>query len=382
MRIVHLADSHLGFRQLQRVDAAGRNLREQDVAAAFAQAIERAVALAPDAVVHAGDLFDSHHPSAAALRVALDGLARLRAAGIPIILVAGNHETPRAASPEHIYSVLERFGEGVHAIHGAPRTVRLGGLAVHGIPYDNDLARMGDAVRAARPEPGAAHSVLVAHLGLTGLGGVVGPEASLALPGETLAGARAFSYVALGHLHTFAPVADNAAYAGSTERLSWADDAPVKGIVEVDLGRERTDSGYLVRHGVDVRPQLELEPVDAAAVDDLTAAIVARAEEAGPEVLRGAVVRLWVRDVSAAAWNAVDHQAIAAAFAGCLHFERRAEPRGAGVLGGLGAEPAAVPALREFLLRWPGATARGVDPEDFVARAEGFVARADEELAT
>ena len=380
MRIVHLSDTHLGFRQLHRVDAAGRNVRERDVAAAFAQAIDRAIALAPDAVIHAGDLFDSHHPSAAALSVALDGLARLRAAGIPIILIAGNHETPRSAAAEHIFAVLERFGDGVHALHGAPRTVRVGDLAVHGIPYDNDLARMAEAVRAARPDPGAESTVLVAHLGLAGLGGVVGPEASLAVSGETLAGARAFSYVALGHLHKFTPVADNAAFSGSTERLSWADDAPVKGIVEVDLARDPSDREYLRRHGVDVRPQFELEPVDAAGVDDLTAAIVARAQEAGSDALRGAIVRLWVRGVSAAQWNAVDHQAIAAAYAECLHFERRAAPRGARD-GGL-TDAVAVPALREFLLRWPGATARGVDPEDFVARAEGFVARADEELAT
>lgn len=380
MKIVHLSDTHLGFRQLHHVDEAGRNVREQDVAAAFAQAIDRAIALAPDAVIHAGDLFDSHHPSAAALSAALDGLARLRAAGIPIILIAGNHETPRAASAEHIFSVLERFGDGVHALHGAPRTVRVGDLAVHGIPYDNDLARMAEAVRAARPDPDARENVLVAHLGLTGLGGVVGPEASLAVAGDTLAGAQGFSYVALGHLHKFAPVADNVAYSGSTERMSWADDAPVKGIVEVDLAREPSDPEYLRRHGVDVRPQLELEPIDATGVEDLTAAIVARAEEVGADVLRGAVARLWVRNVSAAEWNAVDHQAIAAAYAMCLHFERRAEPRGAGVSGP--ADAIAVPALREFLLRWPGATARGVDPEDFVARAEGFVARADEELAT
>lgn len=381
MRVVHLSDTHLGFRQLHRVDEAGRNVREQDVARAFTEAIDRAIALAPDAVIHAGDLFDSHHPSAAALGVALDGLARLRAAGIPIVLIAGNHETPRATAAEHIFSVLERFGEGVHAVHGEPRTVRVGGLAVHGIPYDNDLARMTEAIRAARPAQDAEASVLVAHVGLTGLGGVVGPEASLAISGEALAGSHGFAYVALGHLHKFAPVADNAAYAGSTERLSWADDAPVKGLVEVDLARDPTDRGYLVRHALHVRPQVELEPVDAGAADDLTAAIVARAEEAGVEVLRGAVVRLWVRNVTAADWNAVDHQAIAAAYAECLHFERRAEPRGS-LADARSADAVAVPALREFLLRWPGAQARGVDPEDFVARAEGFVAVADEELAT
>jgi DNA repair exonuclease SbcCD nuclease subunit len=381
MRVVHLSDTHLGFRQLHRVDDAGRNVREQDVAHAFTEAIDRAITLAPDAVIHSGDLFDSHHPSAAALGVALDGLARLRAADIPIILIAGNHETPRALAAEHIFSVLERFGEGVHAVHAGPEAIRVGGLAVHGIPYDNDLARMTEAIRAARPDPNAEASVLVAHVGLAGLGGVVGPEASLAISGEALADSHAFNYVALGHLHKFAPVADNAAYAGSTERLSWADDAPVKGLVEVDLARDPTDRGYLVRHALHVRPHLELEPVDAAQAGDLTAAIVARAAEAGPGALCGAVVRLWVRNVTAADWNAVDHQAIAAAYAECLHFERRAEPRGA-LADARTADAVAIPALREFLLRWPGAQARGVDPEDFVARAEGFVALADEELAT
>jgi DNA repair protein SbcD/Mre11 len=381
MRVVHLSDTHLGFRQLHRVDEAGRNVREQDVARAFTEAIERAIALAPDAVIHAGDLFDSHHPSAAALGVALDGLARLRAAGIPIILIAGNHETPRAMASEHIFSVLERFGEGVHAIHAGPETVRVGdGLAIHGIPYDNDLARMTEAIRVARPDPGAEASVLVAHVGLTGLGGVVGPEASLAISGEALAGSHEFAYVALGHLHKFSAVADNAAYAGSTERLSWADDAPVKGLVEVDLARDPSDRGYLRRHAVHARPYVELEPIDATGVEDLTAAIVARAHE-DPDALRGAIVRLWVRNVTSAQWNAVDHQAIAAAYAECLHFERRAEPRGA-MADARAADAVAVPALREFLLRWPGARARGVDPEDFVARAEGFVALADEELAT
>jgi DNA repair protein SbcD/Mre11 len=381
MRVVHLSDTHLGFRQLHRVDDAGRNVREQDVARAFTEAIDRAIALAPDAVIHSGDLFDSHHPSAAALGVALDGLARLRAAGVPIILIAGNHETPRAIAAEHIFSVLERFGEGVHAVHAGPETIRLGALAVHGIPYDNDVARMTEAIRAARPDADAEASVLVAHVGLTGLGGVVGPEASLAISGEALAGSHGFNYVALGHLHKFSPVADNAAYAGSTERLSWADDAPVKGLVEVDLARDPSDRDYLRRHVLHVRPHLELAPVDAAEVDDLTAAIVARAAEAGPDALRGAIVRLWVRNVTAADWNAVDHQAIAAAYAECLHFERRAEPRGA-MADVRAADAIAVPALREFLLRWPGAQARGVDPEDFVARAEGFVALAGEELTT
>ena len=84
MRIVHLSDTHLGFRQLQRINDHGRNEREQDVYDAFNAAIDRTIELAPAAVVHAGDLFDSYHPSSAALGVALDGLARLRAGRHPL----------------------------------------------------------------------------------------------------------------------------------------------------------------------------------------------------------------------------------------------------------------------------------------------------------
>ena len=94
-----MADTHLGFRQLHRVNDAGRNEREQDVYDAFEQAISKVIEIAPDAVVHSGDLFDSYHPSSAALRIALDGFRRVREAGIPIVVIAGNHSTPASLPP-------------------------------------------------------------------------------------------------------------------------------------------------------------------------------------------------------------------------------------------------------------------------------------------
>ena len=141
MRIVHFSDTHLGFRQLHRVNDAGRNEREQDVYDAFERAIDRIIELAPAVAIHAGDLFDSYHPSSAALGVALDGLRRLRDAGIPVVVIAGNHSSPRVAAAEHIFGVLQRFG-GAHTIYGGAREVRVGDLAVHAIPHDNDPQRL------------------------------------------------------------------------------------------------------------------------------------------------------------------------------------------------------------------------------------------------
>src|SRR5215217_2984376 len=115
MRIVHFADTHLGHRYLTKVDDEGHNFREQDVYKAFARAVERILQLRPNAVVHAGDLFDSFHPSTQALTVALDGFARLHEAGIPSVVVSGNHSTPRYHATQHVFSLLDRYGY-VHAV--------------------------------------------------------------------------------------------------------------------------------------------------------------------------------------------------------------------------------------------------------------------------
>ncbi|HEV3000033.1 MAG TPA: exonuclease SbcCD subunit D [Solirubrobacteraceae bacterium] len=380
MRICHLADTHLGFRQLHRVDDAGRNERELDIYRAWNAAIETIVELEPDAVVHAGDLFDSYHPSTAALGVALDGLRRLNEVGIPTVVIAGNHSTPRVAAAEHIFGVLARFG-GVHVVYGGTEVIEIPArdgsatLAVHAIAHDNEPEVMAAALRAARPASEAQFNVLMAHMGLDGLGNVVGAEAgSVTLSGEELAGAGEFDYVALGHLHKFAPARENAAYSGSLERLSWADDAPHKGVVEVDLAAGRMSADYLRLHPVPTRAHITLPAIDAAQTDDLTAALLARAADAG-EALAGAMVRLAIRNVSAADWNAVDHKAVAAAYSACLHFER--EPQ---LTGQAAAAAAPAPALRDFLLAWAAEHAPKAPAEQLVSRAEAFLAQADQTL--
>ena len=376
MKIVHLADTHLGFRQLHRVNNAGRNEREQDVYDAFERAIDKIVELRPAAVVHAGDLFDSYHPSSAALGVALDGLGRLRDEQIPVVVIAGNHSSPRVAVAEHIFGVLERFG-GAHMIYSGTDVVRLGEskqLAVHAIAHDNEPERLAASLRAARPDPGARFNVLVAHIGLDGLGQVVGSEAgAVTLSGEALADAGEFDYIALGHLHKLAGVRDNAAYAGSLERLSWADDAALKGMLEIDLVADRFSADYLRVHAIEGRRFITLDPIDAATIThSLSDAIITSAH--GVE-LNGAMVRLAVRNVSVADWNAVDHKAIAEAYSACLHFEREPQYVGATI-----SSAEATPQLRDFLHDWLAEHAPRTDAENFIARAEGFLALADQEL--
>ena len=226
MRFLHLADTHLGFRQFAgRLDPErGINQREADVYRAWHHAMEFAVASGVDAVVHAGDLFDGPRPTPRALSEALDGFARLHAAGIPAIVIAGNHSTPRTRSGGSVFEVIGRF-PGVHAVWEAPRRIDLGGTSFHAVPHADDGA-------VPLLDLGPGRNVLIAH------GGIDAARATYSEPGavelDRAAASTGVDYAALGHLHAFARVGSNAVYAGSLERLDFADES-AKVLVVADL---------------------------------------------------------------------------------------------------------------------------------------------------
>lgn len=370
MKVVHLSDTHLGRRELHHTDADGRNVREQDGYDAFARAIDRALELEPALVVHSGDLFHGYHPAGAALGAALDQVERLRAAGIELVVIAGNHETPRGRATTHPFSLLERFG--ANAVHAEPRRLRFGDLAVSAIPHSHDHEQMADWIADADPDPKAQYNVLVAHVGLAGLTRVgAGEPGAAELPGEILEAVAGFDYIALGHLHQFDRPRINAVYSGSLERLSWADRAQPKGIVEVDLAAAPMDKAFLTLHEIEGRPRRRLKAIDAAEADNLTERIRRLAKGRG---LEGAIVKAPIVNVTFERFGAVDRRRVGAAFAKCLHFELEPEF----VESGSGApQPAAPAELRDFLARRAPA---GVKAEVFVTRGESYMTRAAEDI--
>lgn len=370
MKIVHISDTHLGARELHHTDAQGRNVREQDVYAAFARAIDKAIELEPAAVVHSGDLFHGYHPAAAALGVALDQIGRLREAGIEFVAVAGNHSTPRGRAIAHPFSLLRRFG--AEAVHEGPRRLRFGELGVTAVPHSHDHEELAAWIAAAEPDPQACFNVLVAHLGLAGLARVgAGEPGAAELPGEILESVAGFDYIALGHLHQFDRPRANAVYAGSVERLSWADQARRKGIVEVDLAADPMEKAFLRLHEIEGRPRKRLPAIDARKSEDLTKAICRRAKGEG---LEGAIVKVPIADVTFEKFGAIDRRKVGEAFAHTLHFELEPDF----VEPGSGApQPAAPAELRDFLARRVPA---GVEAEVFVTRGESYMTRAAEDI--
>jgi hypothetical protein len=96
MRILFLADTHLGFDFAFR-PRIERRRRGPEFFANFKQALQPALTGRVDGVVHGGDLLYRSKVPARLVAMAFEPLKEVAEAGIPIYLVPGNHE--RSAIP-------------------------------------------------------------------------------------------------------------------------------------------------------------------------------------------------------------------------------------------------------------------------------------------
>lgn len=389
VRLVHLSDLHLGFRQYQRLTPTGINQREADVARAFERAVERTIALAPDLVVIAGDVFHVVRPSNPAILHAFRWFLRLRA-GLPdaeIVMVAGNHDAPRTAETG---CILRLFREcGVHVVDGAAERMHFErlGCSVLCVPDT------GHPRPALDPDPAARWNVLLIHGEVEGvLPKEAAPtdRATMEITRDEL-GAQRWDYVALGHYHVAREVAPNAWYSGSIDYTSfnaWGElkeeaqaGLPGKGIIERDLA-----TGAHTFHHLDAsRALLDLAPLGAQGMGsaDLDAAIRERVEQA-PGGIDDKIVRLVVRDVPRHVARELDHKALREYRRRALHFHldtRKPElVRQLGLAGPGGARrPSLADTVREKLRtrQLPA----DVDREALVALGLQYLAEADAVVA-
>lgn len=306
MRVVHLADLHIGFRAYTRVAPSGLNQREVDVAGTFAAVIDRVIAVEPDLVAIAGDVFHHARPSPAATLTAFTGFKRLMDA-LPsciVVCVAGNHDISLTNDSGDMLPLLTTLG--VHVVNRSAQRLYFADrdLSVLGVPDAPGLVRP-----ALAPDPRARLNVLVLHGEVQGI--TQGGAAHRVLANEVTRdelGADAWTYCAFGHYHQHEQLAPNACYAGSIDYTSsniWQEIATPKGFVERDL-----ETGAQTFHAVPPeRPVLDLPRVD---VTDMTPeqANAAIAATMNAQSIDGAIVRLVVDGATRAIRKDVDHKAM------------------------------------------------------------------------
>jgi DNA repair protein SbcD/Mre11 len=390
VRLAHLADPHLGVRQYHRQTPSGINQREADVARAFRQAVEGVVAARPDAVVVAGDLFHSVRPTNAAIVFAFKQFQRLREAlpEAPIVLVAGNHDTPRSAETGSILRLFEELGVDVAVDEARRLEYPALDLSVLAVPHH---ALVGHERPELRPEGGARRQVMVLHGEIEG---VLPTQRHTVEYGGALVGLRElaaeeWSYVALGHYHVQHEVAPHTWYSGSLEYVGtniWGEltDEAEQGIRGKGWLLADIDSGLVTREEVSAsRPIIDLEPVrgDGLGAEAIDKLIQGRLH-AVPGGVADRIVRLRVYDVPRHVARELDHAAIREWKAEALHFHldiRRPEVQRTVGVGAPGRRQTLPDLVREYLRGRP--LPAELDREEFVRLGGDLMDAVERDLA-
>ncbi len=307
VRILHFADAHIDIANYGRHDPQTTlPVRVLDFLHALDQIIERALEEPVDLVLFAGDAYKDRNPQPTFQREWGRRIMRLSQAGIPTLLLVGNHDISPASGRAH--TLHEFHTLAVPHVHVADRIRRwepeeLGvPLQVITVPWvsrsqlmtreelagksqEAVLAEMEERVTTAiarlveTADPNLP-LILTAHASVQGAS--YGSERAVMLGQElVLSGSiihdRRLDYVALGHIHKYqslhAPGAHPpVVYSGSIERIDFGEASERKGFVLTNVSKGHTEWTFVPVH---TRPfiDLKLETRDA---DTFMADILAR----------------------------------------------------------------------------------------------------------
>lgn len=246
----HISDTHLGFVQYYSEE------REQDVYAAFDQAIDTSINDHVEFVIFAGDIFHVPNPSGKAILVLANALKRLKQKNIDSFFILGEHDISRIrATPiPFVYHNLEfsrYIGNGKPIYY---KDVMLAGFdkrrksETH--TFENDFVKVNSEAKNH-----AGHKILVLHQGIGEINKFAGELNSTDLP-------KNFTYYAMGHLHErdlkkFNHLGGPLAYPGSIELTSSEGIKETqKGFYEVDISSSEAKPDWIK---LDTRPQLSVK---------------------------------------------------------------------------------------------------------------------------
>ncbi|MEO7911833.1 MAG: exonuclease SbcCD subunit D [Roseiflexaceae bacterium] len=319
IKLLHLADLHIGMENYGRLDpASGMHSRLIDYLDRLDEAIEYGLAEDVDAVLIAGDVYKNRTPNPTHQREFARRILRLRRAGLPIFILVGNHDVSPAAGRAHsieIFDTLDLEGvtiaerAGLHVIEtraGPLQIMALPWITRHNLLTKEDLRlasfleietllmeRIENFLRttAEALDPDIP-TVLTIHGTIDGA--TVGAERQIML-GKDLVLPKSFialpgvDYVAMGHIHKHQSLGNHppVVYPGSIERIDFGEEHEDKGCVLVELEKGATSWRF---HKLAARPFVTVD-VDVRNSPEPQARITTAIEK---HTLTGAVVRVKV----------------------------------------------------------------------------------------
>jgi exonuclease SbcD len=328
-KIIHFADAHIDMANYGRHDPeTGLPIRIMDFLTSLDEIVDAAIAEDVDLVIFAGDAYKDRNPAPTFQREWGQRVMRLSQAGIPTLLLVGNHDISPAVGRAHAMAEFSTLhvphvrtlakpiflspedlrrltpeGEQINLqVIAIPWISRSGMMAYLDITssdskqiYEELEKRLANIIdkwlEKADPE---VPTVLTAHASVQGA--TYGGERSvmlgkdLILPGSLLRDPR-LDYVALGHIHKPQNLNEGEhppiIYPGSIERLDFGEAGDQKYYVLADVNRGKTQVEWrALEH---IRPFIDRH-LSAEDKEDITEQAI---QALSPrEKLSGSIVRL------------------------------------------------------------------------------------------
>lgn len=275
LQLLHLADIHFGMENYGRLDpASGLNRRLLDFTNSVNTAIDFALENGVHLAIFAGDIYKHRDPDPSWQRAFAGCVRRLAEAGVPVVILVGNHDQPNTLGKAHAVEIFDTLGLPRVTVISRPEMHRIatpgGPVQVAGFPYMTRsfmlsreqykeltiaeahrlMVEQADEVLrslAARLDP-SLPSVLTLHGSVANA--TLSSEQSIMMVGHdpviplsSLAN-PAWDYVALGHIHRHQDLNRGqqppVVYAGSIERIDFGEEKEDKGFVWAQIEKGRT----------------------------------------------------------------------------------------------------------------------------------------------
>lgn len=270
IKFIHAADIHFGMENYGKIDhKTGIHTRLLDFFHAFNFCIDTAIEQSVDFFLFSGDAYKTHHPSQTQQKLLLQCFLRLHKAGIPIVIVVGNHDHPLSFGKAN---ALDIFGEmplnGFHVFSKPGHIVletKNGPINIVGIPWPtrNNIAIADKHIEKSSLQLSEYISRAIAHIiadyaekidpiipavlasHITVSSGIFSGSEKRAIYGNdptllpSQLAIKPFDYVALGHLHRHQNLNENGypavVYSGSIERIDFGERKEDKGFCLVSI---------------------------------------------------------------------------------------------------------------------------------------------------
>ena len=275
LHLLHLADIHFGMENYGRLDpASGLNRRLLDFSSSVHTAIDYALDHDVHLAIFAGDIYKHRDPDPSWQRAFAGCVRRLAEAGVPVVILVGNHDQPNTLGKAHAVEIFDTLALPRVTVISQPQlhTIQTaaGPVQVAGFPYMTRsfmlsreqykelsipdahklMVQQADIILrdfAQQLDP-SLPAVLTLHGSVANA--VLSSEQSIMMVGHdpliplSSLTDPAWDYVALGHIHRHQDLNRGAqppvVYAGSIERIDFGEEREDKGFVWAQVEKGHT----------------------------------------------------------------------------------------------------------------------------------------------